>query len=60
MRARLPSVEIIGRSGFVLLNGLRPREGEKTYFTRLPPGRLITCHTSRGVIVELYLLDGAA
>ena len=26
----------------------------------LPRGRLITCHTSRGVIVDLYLLDGAA
>jgi hypothetical protein len=43
-----------------LLNILRARQGESTYFTRLPPGRLITCHTSRGAIVDLYLLDGAA
>jgi hypothetical protein len=35
-------------------------KGEMTYFSLLPRGRLITCHTSQGVIVDLYLLDGAA
>jgi hypothetical protein len=29
-------------------------------FIRLPPARLVTCHTSRGAIVDVYLLDGAA
>jgi hypothetical protein len=37
--------------GLVLLNSLRVREGEGTYFTGLSLGRLITCHTSRGAIV---------
>jgi hypothetical protein len=46
--------------GLVLLNSLRLREGEGTYFTGLLLGRLITCHTSRGAIADLYLLDGAA
>ena len=27
--------------------------------SRLPPPRLITCHTSRGVVVDVYLLDEA-
>jgi hypothetical protein len=44
--------------GLVLLNSLRVREGEGTYFTGLSLGRLITPREVR--LSDFYLLDGAA